>query len=614
MSKNYSQKELEGIWNKVRGATPGLYVPVVRTLQKERVGPHFALFRTYAEVSGDANGAEKYWRLLNELPLEPTVSTLAAINLILAGATDDRAVQAALNRVFLSKEYVDGLANLKEDGPRADIEIVFSRCNVLTNLKALFAVGSNESREKPDDLKPIGDISLLCNNYVGSAQLRDETKQPNDEVLLMELLPTWELDNPRDLAYALTRVFQMIAVFLREDDPQIRDIKKSIELDPSAIRYDGLEIEDYVAVIFGIFAHGISLEPEAIFRKPDEAIINSKTFLGKTNFPQDKFEQFLNTRSLTLGGFKDKVIAGKAWDENRFLATLESDQFAADTLAIKSYPFLKLDDDRYVILDIRYVSELLIYGLYWRIVDQLNDERADVFISLWGRLLELHLFTMFNHYYPEASQIFKKDVAYEGGQIDALLDFGPDIMVFEFKASLLTNQTKNSRNFQQFEEEVSRKFIENQKKKPKALRQLASAAASLRNGNVKTTMKPKRIYPILVGYEPVLESLFMNSYLHERFRPLVVKEENDVVVPPITVMSVNELERVLPAINAGTLTWVELLSDRFDGDRVKIFSVRQALYDICQRKGAEIQRNNFLLERFDVIHKDIVSRYQRGIE
>ena len=160
-----------------------------------------------------------------------------------------------------------------------------------------------------------------------------------------------------------------------------------------------------------------------------------------------------------------------------------------------------------------------------------------IFSSAWGELFELYLFDLFGHYYPEASQFLSTEVDYEGGQIDAMLDFGTDVVIFEFKASLLRDQTKNSRDIKLLEEEVTRKFIENEKKRPKALRQLASAATAIRNGGVKTIMKPERIYPVFVGYEPVLESFFVNTYLQQRFREFVTKKENGVVVQPM-VMSV----------------------------------------------------------------------------
>lgn len=612
MKKEYSAKDLEMIWRGIKGATPDLYVPVSRFWQVQKTGPNLAVFKSYAEISGEDADAEKYWETLNQLPLNGGLSTLSAINLILAITPIDKNVHDALNRTFLREEYLRNFANLKEEGPQPDIQIVFSRGSVLANLKALLAVGSDEGEIQALDLHLIGDIALLCNDYVGSQELRDEMKSVGETELMMEALPTWELDNLRSLPYALARVVRMIEDYLPGDDPKVATLRRAINLDPSTLRYDGLEIEDYIAIIFGIFAHGRSLKPESVFSKPAEAVIDPKTFFSKINFPQEKLEQFLSARSLPTQGFREKITQGDGWDKESFYTAVELDQFANDTLVFKTYPFLHLEEGRELIVDIQYVSEILIYGLYWRIVESLQGKQKDIFISLWGRLFELYLFDLFGHYYPETSRFLSTEVDYEGGQIDALLDFGTDVVIFEFKASLLRDQTKNSRDIRLFEEEVTKKFIENEKKRPKALRQLAAAATAIRKGEVKTAMKPERIYPVFVGYEPVLESFFVNTYLQQRFRGFVPKKEDGVVVQPISVMSVDELEKLLPNIYAGACTWMEILNERFDEDRVKAFSVHQTLYDLCQKKRLEIKNNDFLLAGFDEIFSTVFSKYREN--
>jgi hypothetical protein len=69
-------------------------------------------------------------------------------------------------------------------------------------------------------------------------------------------------------------------------------------------------------------------------------------------------------------------------------------------------------------------------------------------------------------------------------------------------------------------------FQQNEKGKPKALRQLANAASVFCNGAVKTSAKPKHVYAVFIGYEPTLECFLMNSYLHVKFRPLILDELN----------------------------------------------------------------------------------------
>lgn len=51
------------------------------------------------------------------------------------------------------------------------------------------------------------------------------------------------------------------------------------------------------------------------------------------------------------------------------------------------------------------------------------------------------------------------------------------------------------------------------------------------------------------------------------FFPYIPEKLNDVIVKPITVMSVDELERLLPCMGAALITWPELLNERFDRSR-----------------------------------------------
>jgi hypothetical protein len=592
----------------IRQHSPGWYVPVHRNLPVEKFGPRLAVFSTYSELSEAGDSVEKFWDTLNNVSFIPACGTLSAINLVLSAGAIDQKAHAALNRTFIRDEYLKKPLRLQKDGaPAPDIEVVFTRAGILANLKALLAIHPNDDGDQLA-FHVIGDLTLLCNDYLGSKKLKTE-KKIDDIDLLLEFLPTWELDNPRDVAYGLSRVVRMLMTHLVGNDADVTKARTATGLDPAALTFDDLALDDYIAAIFGLYAHSTSLTLEAVFKNPSEGVIDPKTFVSKTKFPQELLEKFLAARSLSPDEFQKRIADGGKSQKKDFSANINSDDFGANTLLIKTYPLLQWTKGRTLILDSQYVSEILIYGLYWRIVDSLDPKKADVFISLWGRLLELYLYDLLGHFYPRASGILATNVQYGDGQIDALLDFGPDVIVLEFKASLLRDETKHKRDRQLFEEEIGRKFIQNQKGAPKALRQLANATTAIRNQTVKTIMKPKRIFPVLVGYEPTLETFSMNSYLHEKFRPFISANENGVNVLPLTVMSVDEFEGVLPNIEAATFTWPELLGERFDHDRVKAFSVHQTVYDLCRRKGSEIRRNQFLLDQFESIFTTIASRY-----
>jgi hypothetical protein len=95
-----------------------------------------------------------------------------------------------------------------------------------------------------------------------------------------------------------------------------------------------------------------------------------------------------------------------------------------------------------------------------------------------------------------------------------------------------------------------------------------------------------------------MECLGMNSYLNQLFRGFLDEDVADRI-RPLTVMSVDELEELLPYVAAGDVGWQEVLRERFTGHGVSLISVHQALYNICRDRNVPVRRNDLLLQRFE---------------
>jgi hypothetical protein len=144
-----------------------------------------------------------------------------------------------------------------------------------------------------------------------------------------------------------------------------------------------------------------------------------------------------------------------------------------------------------------------------------------------GRVFELYLWDLLHDFYPEQAKILQTDINFDGGQIDALLDFGTYVVVLEFKFFLLAHDIKFSKNKARFLEELRLKLVANERGAPKAVRQLATSVKAIRSGKVETaSQKDKPVYPVVVVYESSLESLAINHFLirnSSRFETMVDK-------------------------------------------------------------------------------------------
>jgi len=81
-------------------------------------------------------------------------------------------------------------------------------------------------------------------------------------------------------------------------------------------------------------------------------------------------------------------------------------------------------------------------------------------------------------------------------------------------------------------------------------------------------------------------------------------------IRPVTMMSINELEEILPHVSTNSFSWPELLDFRSNGPSGGAFSVHQAIYDLLHAKDLPATRNQAIRKNFDEVLRIIGSRYQ----
>jgi hypothetical protein len=606
---------LHRIVQQIVGPTPGLFVPKLPKSIKQKIGARFIVAPSRRELPGGPPSPDEFFNTLHLVPMPAAVGGLSAINLIVSRISYLDPIHKLLHSRFLTLDRQAQVQQFVKDNPSVPDAIhVFNRVGVLLLQRLAFAVSSLGDGEEDASDQLLGEIALLANDYVtGSAIRREEKKDKVDYVtMLVEILPTWDIANGPDLAYGLTRAYRMLQVHLLGNDPTVVELRKKLPLDFANATFDGLVIDEYVACIFGMYSWYETLDLSKLIAGEINGVIDTSAFLSKTHFPKASFEGFVKSRSKTINEFRTLVSADAITTAALLSEKLDSDAFIADTIPIRSYPLCRLDGTHLVCLDTRFLSELLIYGLYWRILGALKKGDGDLFLSLWGRLFELYMYEQLAFHYPSFASPLRTDVTYDGGQVDALLDFGEDLILFEFKGSLLKIQAKYNRDVQSFKEDFSLKFVANEKGEPKALRQLAISSAAAVGGKLKLSMAPKRIFPVFVGYETSLDGFWVNRYADDIFRDLLEPGLRGRV-QPLTLMSVEAFETLIAYTSAGDIPWTELLKRRFYDDKVVDYSIAQAIYDWREAEKVDVRRNSFILKDFESIFHKALAKYKDDV-
>ena len=448
----------------------------------------------------------------------------------------------------------------------------------------------------------VGDLAVLSNEYTGSARIRATNAiEPMD--MRLEFLPRWEIDNHPDLAYSWSRMTRMLR-HVQGNDATVVKLRSAINLGATGLTFAGLSAEEFIAAAFAVYTQVRRITPA----DQTKCIIDFKTLSSELGMLPSLVRRFLRGTATSISTY-ERLLRPPITDALALRDFLATDAAATDVLLLLQRPIVRLSWRKFLVLDAHFIVELVASQMYWMIFEKLVGAQRERFRELWGRIFELYLNELLAHSYPAASQILSADVAYAGGQVDALLDFGRVVIVFEFKASLLLRGAKFSRDPAQFEKEVRRKFIENEKGNPKALRQLANSATAIADRRIRTLTPPDRIFPVLVVDETAFQGVGMNEYLNQLFRPLIAAEDARRI-RPLTVMSVEELEEVLPYVEHNDTSWQGLFEERFKGDEVALESVHQILHFFHEHNGVPLRRNTYVLAEFERVWKTMIQTYR----
>ena len=614
MGTKPNENKLEKIFRDLIGPVPSLYVPPFVRVTNQKVGTKFIVAPRWSELTGDPPNPQEFWDVLQRLPMRGSLVAISMVSLLVSRRSFDDPIHATFCKDLLTAERLDDLKRfLKKNSHHPDAYNLFTRIGILWLLRLALAVAS-EGPEKKEPQQILGDLTLMANDYaLGIRSDVNRLKDADRLSLLVEMLPTWEVTNPPDLAYGLSSAYRMFQILFDGGDPVVKTLRGKLPIDFASITFDGLLIEDYIGCVFGIYAWLNNLEVSKLLKGEVSLVIDTSGFLSQVNFPKLLFDSFVAARARTVAELKVQVVREPLAGPSDLTARLSSGAFLTDVLALRRFPLCRLDTTHIVCLDAVFLVELLIYGLYWRILDSLaaKKEDGDTFLELWGRLFELYLGEMLTFHYPLSFlSPLKLDLEYTGGQIDALLDLGGDVVIFEFKGSLLKNEAKLSRDTEAFKKEFALKFIENQKGDPKALRQLAAASAAVAEGALTTAAPPKRIFPVVVGYEPCLESFLVNACADDEFQKLLDPRLRQRV-RPLTMMSVETFEIAVAYTSAGDISWPDLLERRFDpNDKVVYYSVYQAIYDWRTAGNRDLRRNEFVLQGFESAMVGALQKYK----
>jgi hypothetical protein len=468
--------------------------------------------------------------------------------------------------------------------------LIFTRATALLNLKCLLATKRLEKYSRT----AVGAVALHANDYL------DITLPKADATLLMvQYLPVWEIYNPRDVGAVLRRYAYMFDEMVRHDERIISLFKRELEMTPDDLRIDGLKIDDYFALLFGLYT--IASNSAGSLKT---SIIDFSDPAAALDISADDASGFLRARSLDEDAMTSAI--GAIGTDEEFAAALKSEGWATDFSVFRSHPLLALRDGRLLVTDLQFLIENAAAGLFWNTFHRLPTSRAkELLLGYWGDIFESYVSKLVGAHFTDGWTI-RTNLSGSGFEIDVLITRDDVAIVIECKVGTLRQSVKVSRDFAKVTKAIDAKFVLNEKGKPTGMGQLARSCKAIAKGEVASLPPIRRVYPLLVVDDPAFSVPGTNSYLAERFATL---GPHDPAVAPPTVATIDEFEEIVPYIAAGDISWTKLLDRRFTAKGVDATPLHNTFTDLAQ--GLRVRPNRLTRATGERLHALIEEKYEK---
>jgi len=423
--------------------------------------------------------------------------------------------------------------------------LVFNRHQLLSLLKKSFLQCS--SRPETDfQITQVrykfGTCCLLANDFLHLFKVEEEKLNnlgidEKKEYLRLELLPTFELYNPPELMFEIART----RLIFKTVFPHLRCSPLFIDIDKKFQDFTGLSLDDYMFLISAIMAlyrnkrKDIKSDPNAIF-------IEENNFTRATHISSDKLNKLFELVSIPIGQYKNEILSSKDINLNYGFLTF------------RKYPLARIFDNKYICLDFYFLLDKISNGIFWLINDNLKENERSKFHAFWGCIFESYIKLFFEKIYTQKEHIFIPNPPYdniEGEVADGILDYGEDLILLEYKFTVLPQEAKYINSASQLTKEIKLKFEKNQEGEWKGYGQLANSINKLFSKGSNVTCKYvskdkiKRIFPVLIVYEHFFNTPFINYFFNKNFQKLINNSSitEYIEIKPLVVLTIEDFEK-----------------------------------------------------------------------
>jgi hypothetical protein len=556
------------------------------------------LYLSTAEVFGGVVPINEILQKISKFRRVEIISALSRINLLLnIFGQDDRKLQHGLVADYFSKvtrDKFDKYISVRMKEPdSASGYVVFHRRQLLCimQMAAILCVDDENSvsldntGEKERYL--FGEICLEINDHLHL----DQEKCPKSlspavqHHLIVELLPSLDLDNEPSLMYEVSRTDLLVHDYYPDKTGIIE--KRFIEKYQISLA----EFRSFVFAHWGLYrekpkrgeAYHFSLSTKILFKNSplskkkqerfwslisrDVVRLTSQTYSDRRSFPEMAFRTFRQFPILRKG---DSLIP---LDANFLLATAASD-------------------------------------LFWTIHRSLSDAEREDFFSNWGKSFEKYVTDVIKKRPVVKKEIFLSNPIDSSGEEmgDGLLYDGERIAVLEYKSKVISLAERYSGARRELLRAFDNAFLLKNRKL-----QLVSQIDRLYGKKGEKFLLDngikieniKRIFPVVVTLDRTSQAFLVPDYLRGRF----TEKNKNMTLPiaPLVVCHISSLEMFEGY--TGTKTLLDIIEENSNLPINSDVTFSRQIEKYLHECGVHSNNNSLLGQRLTEIGKEIMKKF-----
>lgn len=516
-----------------------------------------------------ANDFQVFATLLRTLSRTDTLLWCARLNLIISNPQNHnhREKQQYGISVFFTKEEIERINRYSVEHGGAEKVIVFFRGQLLELIRWVCLLcqdqpGDGETFNDSRVLQMFAKAALLASDIWAQRVIGNrfsfvgEVSAARRRALASIRQSIAETSSGTEPLWAMGRGRSIFTEHLVQVYP---------DFDGIFTQQTGLSLDEYYTCLCAIIAQFLNRTPEKAATGADgSGLFDVNIVCHSCPHMKPVFSRYFALESQTAPELKQALWGGRSF-------ATPSDAGRFDLGAMRRRPIIRAADGRAIILDPVFYAERGAIGPLFYALQGMDSRQSNLLFSALGHAFEAYVGAMLQRALPtrathQQRRFVRNPIGGDarGGAVqlaDACLVHASELILFEMKATWISDRVVAADEPERYLDQLREKYGVHTgpegRQTAKGVGQLARSICRIANGEWTLTGQdlagPKRLYPVLLVHDQLLDAPVHGQFLAEEFvqclQPDGVCSNGDLrkgrfAVTPLIIMTIDDLENL----------------------------------------------------------------------